>query len=388
MFVFPGILLKMKVGKPKIKDWKVAEHLVYGVIWLVILVFPIFFWDFGDYHQRKRIVTGWIRILPFFIIFLVHHLVLLPRLLNNSKKSAYLLSTILIILIINFLFVINTGFRDWIHSLVLENKPSGGDGAEIRKHFKGPGGIYNRGKHFHKLPGVEYWLFASNVFISILMVGFNATLYYTTRWLKEEQKRKDIEKQNIKSQLSQLQNQVSPHFFMNTLNNIHALIDYDKEHAKGAVLRLSELMRYVLYDLDEGTTTLKKEIEFLKSYIDLMKLRISESLDISVKFPSKIPDINIPPFLFIPFIENAFKHGIDTSGNSYIHILLEITGGTIHFRLNNSIPVAKPDNGKYSGIGMENARKRLNLLFNGKHTLRIFERDNDFEVDLVFPYED
>lgn len=372
----------------KIKDWKIAEQIVFAIIWLVIFLFPLIFWDFGDYHQRKRIIGGWVRVFPFFLIFLVHHLIFLPKFLNNSRRSLYLISTVLTILIINYLFVINRDFQDLVYNLVVGNQDKLDKGGEIRKHFDAPGGIYNRGRHFHKLPGIEYWLFTSNVFISILIVGFNATLYFTTRWLKEEQKRKDIEKQNIQSQLSQLQNQVSPHFFMNTLNNIHALIDYNKDHAKQAVLRLSELMRYVLYDLEEGKTTLKKEIEFLKSYVDLMKLRISESLDLSINFPSKIPDIQIPPFLFIPFIENAFKHGIGTKGDSYIHIVLEIIDKKIYFRLNNSIPDTKSDNGKYSGIGLENARKRLNLLFNGKHELRILERKNDFEIDLVFPYDD
>lgn len=377
----------MDWSKAKIKDWKVAEQLVYGLIWLVVFILPIIFWDFSDYYQRKRIVGGWMRILPFFLIFLAHHLVLLPKFLNKNKRSIYFLSTVLLIIVINYLFVINSDFKDMIYDLVVGNRPDGSDGSEVRKHFKGPRGIYNKGKHFNRLPGAKYWVFTSNIFISFLVVGFNATLYYTTRWLREEQNRKDIEKQNMQSQLSQLQNQVSPHFFMNTLNNIHALIDYNKNEAKDAVLKLSELMRYVLYDLDEGKTTLKKEIEFLKSYIELMKLRISESLELTIQFPKELADIQLPPFLFIPFLENAFKHGIGTTGDSYIHLLLEILEDKIHFRLQNSIPASKPENGKYSGIGLENARKRLNLLFNGKHSLQIIERKNDFEVDLIFPYE-
>jgi hypothetical protein len=378
----------MNWSKIKFKDWKVTEQLVYGLIWLVVFILPLIFWDFSDYHQQRRIVGGWIRIFPFFLIFLIHHMVLLPRLLNHSKKSIYIISTILLILIINYLFVINTHFQDMLFDFVAGNRPEGINGSAVRRHFRGPEGIYDRERHFHNGPGAKYWLFTSNVFVSMLVIGFNATLYYTTRWLKEEQKRKDVEKQNVQSQLSQLQNQVSPHFFMNTLNNIHALIDYNKDEAKGAVLRLSELMRYVLYDLEEGRTTLKKEIEFLKSYIDLMKLRISESLNISINFPTKIPDIKIPPFLFIPFVENAFKHGIGTTGGSYIHLLLEIVNGKIHFRMQNSRSTAKPENGGYSGIGIENARKRLNLLFNAKHSLQIFERKDNFEIDLEFPYDD
>ncbi len=378
----------MNWSKAKIKDWKVAEQLMYSLIWLVIFILPIIFWDFSDFHQRKRIIGGWMRILPFFIIFLVHNLFLLPKFLNNNKRTSYFLGTLLLILIINYLFVFNTSFQRMIIDLFDGNLLEGLDKLEDRKYFKGPRGIYGGNKHFHKWGGAKYWLFTSNVFISLLVVGFNTTFYYTTRWLKEEQKRKDIEKQNMQSQLSQLQDQVSPHFFMNTLNNIHALIDYNKEDAKDAILRLSELMRYVLYDLEKGETTLQQEIDFLRSYINLMKLRISESLDLSVKFPEEVTEIKIPPFLFIPFVENAFKHGIGIAGGSYIHLSLEVFSGNIHFRLNNSLPETKLENGRYSGIGLENARKRLNLLFGGKHSLQIFKRDTDFEIDLVFPYDD
>jgi hypothetical protein len=378
----------MNWKKARLKDWKIAEQMVYGLIWLVIIFLPIIFWDFGDYHQRKRIIGGWVRIAPFFLIFLIHHVILLPKLLNTGKKTAYFLSSLMLILIVNYLFVFSRVFNEFIYNLFIANNTPMGPGPEGPEHFRGPISMYGQGRHFNRLPGAQYWIYTSNIFISILMIGFNATLYYTTRWLRDEQKRKEMEKQNMQSQLSQLQNQVSPHFFMNTLNNIHALIDYKKEDAKEAILRLSELMRYVLYDLNEGSTPLKKEIDFLRSYLDLMKLRISESLDLSIKFPSSIPDIKIPPFLFIPFVENAFKHGIGTSGDSFIHILLEISQGNIHFRLHNSKPVSKQESGKYSGIGIENARKRLNLLFNGKHSLQIIEREKDFEVDLVFPYDD
>ena len=367
-------------SKAKITDWKIAEQLVYGIIWMIVILLPLIFLDFNDIHQQKRIVRGWIRILPFFLIFL-------PHLLNNNRRSLYLISTLLVILVINYLFILNADFQNFIVDLFNGNGRGRMEDSGIRKHFRDPGDWHPGKKHFHKLAGARYWLFTSNVFVSILVVGFNATLYYTSRWLKEEQKRKDIEKQNVQSQLSQLQQQVSPHFFMNTLNNIHALIDYDKEDAKDAVLRLSELMRYVLYDLSEGKTTLQKEVNFLKSYIDLMKLRISESLDLLVKFPDEIPEITLPPFIFIPFVENTFKHGIGLTGDSYIHLLMEVYDGKIHFRLQNSIPSTRPENEMYSGIGIENTRKRLDLLFKGKHSLQIIKRENEFEVDLVFPYE-
>jgi len=234
-----------------------------------------------------------------------------------------------------------------------------------------------------------YMIFAYNVIISILIIGFNASMKITSKWLKDDQKRKDLEKEYLQSKLTFLQHQVSPHFFMNTLNNIHALIDYSKEDAKEAVLRLSKLMRYLLYDSERGRTTLQKEIEFLNSYIDLMRLRLTESVELNVLFPEKVPHREMPPFLFLSFVENAFKYGISSRGKSYIHILLEVNGNNAHFNIKNSISSKNRDGENSTGIGIENARKRMELLYGENYSLNVYERENEYEIDLKFPfYED
>ncbi len=383
----------------EIKEWKTIEVIVYWLIWLVIIFLPLIFWDFGDLDQRQRIIGGWIRIFPFLLIFLIHNFILLPRLLLKNKHISYFAITILLILFINYLFIYNQFFHEFLYRVFIgldidrENFRDGVEKLERLSERHGrPGGVsgpmHGRGVHHKNWHSPDYLVYTYNVVVSILIVVFNATLKYTSRWLKDEQKRKEIEKENMHSQLKSLQQQVSPHFFMNTLNNIHALIEYDKKDAQEAILRLSKMMRYLLYDSEKGKMTLRKEIDFLNSYIDLMKLRMNESIDLKVKFPEKFIDVEIYPYLFITFLENAFKYGINNIGKAYIHVLMEIANGEIHFNVKNSKPDTMPDSGMNSGIGIENTKKRLNLLFDKNYELRIYDRENEFEVDLILPYED
>lgn len=356
------------------------EQMVYWAIWLIIIFLPLLFWDYGDIHERKRIIWGWMRVFPFLIIFLIHNTLLLPYVLNRKLWTSYLLLALILILVINFLFVYQPAFHSFLYKTFI-----GSEFAE--RGTKGHGGGLWRGpgRYYKKSHAPEFLLFSYNVFISILLLAFNATLNFTTRWMQKEQASKELEKESMQSQLNALQQQVSPHFFMNTLNNIHALIDYNKDSAKESVLRLSELMRYLLYDSSRETTSLQKEIDFLNSYIDLMRLRINDSVNIATKFPKHNEAILLPPFLFLPFVENAFKYGILARAESKISIRIEVTEGILHFNCLNLKTGEKAKNGEHSGLGISNTRKRLDLLYDKSYTLNIFDRENDFEVDLVIP---
>jgi hypothetical protein len=379
-----------------IKDGRIVERLVYWAIWLVILFLPLLFWDYNDLSQRHRIVGGWIRIIPFLLVFILHNQILFPKLLLNNRRKAYFVSTILIVLVVNYLFIYGFILHEWIYKLFGMVPP--GMGMEELPHPPMPEPNPHHLMHSQDLReggrnGIWhmplYMIFAYNVIISILVIGFNASMKITSKWLKDEQSRKELEKENIQSKLTFLQNQVSPHFFMNTLNNIHALIDYSKKDAKDAVLRLSKMMRYLLYDSERGRTTLQKEIEFLNSYIDLMRLRLTELVELNVEFPKKIPHWEMPPFLFLSFVENAFKYGISSRDKSYIHIHLEITGSKAHFNIKNSSSIKRQSEIVSTGIGIKNARKRMDLLFGENFSLNVYNRENEYEVDLIFPfYED
>ena len=367
------------------------EYLAYGIVFIVLVIMPLVFWNYNDIEQRRRIVGGWIRIFPFLIIFLVHNFWLLPKFLLTKRLIPYFISTLILIFIVNYLFIYN----EYLHEVLFN--VSGSGGGEARGITEGIAKFHSRGDGHHHIPGKAgghpYWrwhnppylVFTYNVIISILVVGFNTSIRLAVEWFRNEQQRRELEKETIQTQLSALQHQVSPHFFMNTLNNIHALIDYSREDAKEAILRLSKMMRYLLYDLEQGMTSLTKEIEFLNSYIDLMRLRIQKSVELKINFPLTPPDIEIPPFLFIAFIENAFKYGIHPRGKSFIRILLEVINNRLHFTVCNSkVDEIINTNGE-GGIGIENTRKRLNLLYGSDYKLNIFDREKDFEIDLLIP---
>jgi len=237
------------------------------------------------------------------------------------------------------------------------------------------------------IPGQPLIQFINTLFISLLVAGFNTAIAVTNRWFTEEQARKDIEKEHMKSELAFLQNQVSPHFFMNTLNNIHALIELDQKLAQNAVLKLSEMMRYLLYESGRGTTTLAREIEFLKSYVKLMQLRVDDSVKVSFEIPEDYNNVSLPPLLFISFIENAFKHGVSYRESSSLSFkLLQNPDSLVFISENNVLTHSKTANIiHHGGIGLENIKKRLDLLYGGRHQLIIDRSDNKFIVTLIIP---
>ena len=200
----------------------------------------------------------------------------------------------------------------------------------------------------------------------------------------DEEALKELEHQHLQSELQYLKYQINPHFFMNTLNNIHALVDIDTGKAKSTIVELSKLMRYVLYEASNKTILLSREVQFLENYVTLMSLRYPEKVSIEKNFPLEVPEVQIPPLLFISFVENAFKHGVSYRKESFVHVVMQLEeGNRLAFRCTNSTGTSS--NEQHHGIGLENIRKRLRLLFGNDYTLSITEEDDKFDVLLIIP---
>jgi LytS/YehU family sensor histidine kinase len=213
------------------------------------------------------------------------------------------------------------------------------------------------------------------------MVFLSLGLSLLERQSKIEKMQEEMEKAKLNAELALLKSQISPHFFFNTLNNIYSLSTINPEDSRTAILKLSKMMRYLLYDSEEGDTKLSNEIELMTNYIELMKLRLDENYDLRVKFPDEYEDFRIPPLLFIPFIENAFKHGVSFREDSFIDIFMAISDNIIIFRSFNSLSGSAAETGlESSGIGLNNVRKRLDLLFPGKYNLHLNKTESTFEV--------
>ncbi|MCD8260641.1 MAG: histidine kinase, partial [Bacteroides sp.] len=251
------------------------------------------------------------------------------------------------------------------------------------------GGKFDRKKRSERAPGKSFRFSGFIIFmfirflIAILMVGFNIAIKLLFKSIRDEETLKELERHNLQSELEYLKYQINPHFFINTLNNIYALVDIDTEQAKKTIMELSKMMRYVLYEANHKTILLSREITFLKNYIELMRIRYSDKVSIQVSVPESVPEVQIPPLLFIFFIENAFKHGVTYQAESYIRVSLKYEEGKVIFTCANSNYGKNEDHHK--GIGLDNVRKRLKLLYGEDYIFTIDENSDSFDVFLLIP---
>jgi hypothetical protein len=343
------------------------ETLVYILVWALVFSVP-YFNERDLEHINWELVKGnWIHLFGYLILFLVNVYVLVPQLLLKKKYLYYFVGIFVII-----------GLVVGISIIIQSSIPPQGAPEGFRPDFRPDMPMQGQ-----KSP---FMAFIDNFIICILIIGAGTTTKLLSKWLSEEKLRKDIEKEQLKTNLALLRHQVSPHFFMNTLNNIHSLIEMDTAKAQDAVERLSTLMRYLLYDSAQNTIELKKEIEFIHSFISLMQLRHSDEVEVTTVIPEQIPDAKIPPMLFISLIENAFKHGVSYPLKSYIHFELQFDASLLTCIVKNSKhKIAANSQGEYSGIGLDNIKESLKILYEGDFHLDIIDKENEFEVNLRIP---
>ena len=222
-------------------------------------------------------------------------------------------------------------------------------------------------------------------FGGLLLMGMNLGVKLYFRSQEDADILSQIEKHALERQLQYLKYQVNPHFLMNTLNNIHALVDIDPERAKTSIVELSKLMRYVLYEGNNRLTPLSREVQFLNNYVRLMSMRYSDNVRISLDVPEVLPDSLLPPLLLIIFVENAFKHGISYRTKSFVEISLQPHGDRLLFNCRNSRQQKPQDENMKGGVGLSNVRRRLDLLFPGNYTLDIKEQEDTYTVCLDIP---
>lgn len=204
--------------------------------------------------------------------------------------------------------------------------------------------------------------------IYMAIVGIAVAVKMTTEWYNNEAQRKEIEKNQAEAELANLKNQVNPHFLFNTLNNIYSLIQIDPAQAQEAVHDLSGMLRYVLYESQKDTVPLAKECEFLNEYVKLMGARLTSGVKLEVSLPSSLSNRQIAPLLFIPLVENAFKHGISDTDESFIRIELKEDGEYVTCLVENSCFPKDDTDRSGSGIGITNLKRRLDLLYPGAYS--------------------
>ncbi|GAA4274510.1 hypothetical protein GCM10022258_38060 [Aquimarina gracilis] len=203
---------------------------------------------------------------------------------------------------------------------------------------------------------------------------------------KRDKLSKETEAQRTETELQFLKAQLNPHFLFNSLNSVYSLVRNKSNDAPEAVLTLSELMRYMLYEANQEIVPLIKEIEYIKNYVSLQRLRLSNSEDVKLSIKGEYEKKKIYPLLLISFIENAFKYGTDFKGVTDINIRIEVIENTLKFNVSNIIGVYRK-NKSNSGVGLTNIKNRLELLYPDLHTLGIKEDNGRYMVDLILILE-
>jgi len=242
-------------------------------------------------------------------------------------------------------------------------------------------------KYIGHLPGKEMafqWVWVWNELRFVVITGIYAILIrYLIKAFETQKFRDELINQRQAGELALLKSQVNPHFLFNTLNNIYSLVYHKSDEAPEAVMKFSSIMRYVLYDATSESVLLEKEIEYLHSYIELQKLRVKQPGFVLLNIDGKTDGITIAPMLLIPFVENAFKHG-SKDHQPGISIYLHTENHLIWFQVSNYIRKNQLTTEKqFSGIGLSNIKRRLDLIYPGKYNLEIKEEDDQFKVNLL-----
>lgn len=231
------------------------------------------------------------------------------------------------------------------------------------------------------------WNFFLITFLTVLFsVVLILVLKLLKNWYQEEQSKRQLQKINLETELKFLKSQINPHFLFNSLNNLYALTLKKSDDAPEVVLKLSNILRYVLYETVEGKVPLSKEIQYLKDYIELEHIRLGNRVDIRFTIEGDLENKIIEPMLFLTFVENSFKHGAAQSiDKGWVDIKLDTTQNDIHFVISNSKSPKYADilNAGHGGIGLENLKKRLQLLYPDKHKLGLFETPDIYKVELT-----
>lgn len=227
-----------------------------------------------------------------------------------------------------------------------------------------------------------------NIFTEIIqlfyLTGFITGIKLSKDWIRNQQLMKEKEKQYLETELNFLKTQIHPHFFFNTLNNLYSLTLKKSDLAPEVVLKLSALMSYMLYESNAAKVSLAREISYLQNYLDLEKLRFGQRLTVLFEMEGQMEEVSIPPMILILFVENSFKHGVRNNVNHIqIDISLRMEGNYLYFQVKN--PVGNHSSLGKEGIGLKNAKRRLDLLYGKSYQLDITERDDQFIVFLKMP---
>ncbi len=343
---------------------RIVQIIIHLAAWFCFLLLPFVFFprpkDFSiERYLSDFFIANSILLIAFYYL---NTYLIIPRLLEQKKFVAY---TLIILALLIFYGCFPRIYHYFFGSF--QPQPQG-----IRPPDSG------RPRNFQ-----QPLLAPGNIAVFLLIFVFSTGVKVINQWLRSEQRNKEIATEKLNAELSFLKAQINPHFLFNTLNNIYALASAQSEYTAPAIMKLSSIMRYVLTEARNDLVSLEKEILFTTNYIELLKMRLTDKSSIDFTIKGDPLGRQIAPLLLLPFVENAFKYGISTREKSPIIILLEIKQDSLYFSVSNfkhiNTSLKMTDN---TGIGINNTRRRLDLLYENRHALTIDDTAGKFTVHL------
>ncbi len=334
----------------------IRYHIIF---WVTYFLFNFVRWGsyFNDYWYslKSNLVEFSLNIvITYFVIYF-----LIPRFLLKKKYFTFL---VLFFTSLGILYLIRTGL---IYLLVTENIWPEADGHQEAFSFNHIVAVFI---------GQTYVIALASVF------------KLTYEWIYEKKKNEELQKIQLQTELDFLKSQIQPHFFFNTLNNLYALVINKSDNAADVVLKLSEIMQYVLYEVKTPKISLIKEINYIYTYLELEKLRYGDQINSNLEIEGNLDGLEIPPLLFLPFIENCFKHGTKNNIDIKVDINFEIKNNFLFFTVANTFQEGL-DSTRSHGIGIQNVKRRLELLYQNNYSLETVVEKNLFKVLINIPVQ-
>lgn len=389
-------------------DWlktpTAQETLIYLGLWLCVFALPLFL--LSESFKFDEVLRFWIDLGGLCVFFIIHNYFVAPLLVYKKRTKAYIVLALALLLTTEILHSRFLGPIIFDHPgrinrhegkmpspqsmapwpPMAEMAPPAEEHPDMQNAPAPKHGKMHRHPR-HGKPDTGPMLFGPREIFTfiymILMMGLNVAVKLYTKGQRERGRMAELEKEMLEQQLTYLRFQINPHFFMNTLNNIFALVDIDPEGAKTSLLQLSKMMRYALYESTGRTVPLRLELESVHHYLDLMRLRYTDNVRIDVELPDPLPEVVIPPLILVTFLENAFKHGISFSKPSFVRFKLETDERNLVFRFTNSMGAATQE--EKGGIGLDNVRKRLDLIYGKGYSLVTESNEDVYRLTLTLP---
>ena len=356
----------------KSKLEKLIILLVFFVAYYAILYhpsLPVFINEFNTI-DGSIYVSRFIDVITSLIIFLTVVFFLVPAYLEKRRIVLFVALSVLLIGLLSL-------FEYQLDQVVLRlfNLPTG------------PNEISDKMMMFYRRKSFDFPIIPYNLVIYTLGI-----LYGLSRdWIRKYRQESKMVQEKMRADVELLRSQINPHFFFNALNNIYAISQRNKDDEAGqAIMKLSGLMRYMIYDSNVEEISLAREIEHIETYLEVARLKFApdDKVDIQLSQEGQFQKYKIAPLLLVPFVENAFKHGLGTKGEGYIHMDFRVIEKKLNFQINNPILVKKESWKKHPGIGLDNVKKRLQLLYPNRHQLDISDSNGEFRVQLAIELED